>query len=381
MRRERRPVERAMSDARHDPGVSVLIPTHADAHLLRKSIPTLLEHPHGIEILVLNNDPSQDVKAAIGDYADDARVRIVEMGYEAGFARAINRGIRESSFELVMFCNADLFPTPGYLVEMAAFFERRARAGAAIGKILRYDLAADAPTGLIDTAGLLLTRQRRFMPRGEGQPDAGQFDEETEVFAVDGAALVLRRAALEEVAVDGEYLDENFVTHKEDHDVSWRVRLAGWECWYVPSALAHHARTTRGLGSTGYLSAVRSFHRNEMQKPLHVQVNALKNQWLMLIKNEDGFNFVRDLPFIVLREATITLHHALFAPKALGAVPQTLKLLPETLHKRRAAKRAQQMDPRDLRRWLSAGDGLDAAQGASEAQLVGTAASETSRGA
>jgi hypothetical protein len=215
--------------------------------------------------------------------------------------------------------------------------------------------------------------------RGEGEPDTGQFDEETEVFAVDGAALVLRRAALDEVAVDGEYLDENFVTHKEDHDVSWRVRLAGWECWYVPSALAYHGRTTRGLGATGYLSAVRSFHRNEMQKPLYVQVNALKNQWLMLIKNEDGFNFVRDFPYIVFREAMITLHNALFAPKALAAVPQTLKLLPETLHKRRAAKQRQLMDPRDLRRWLAAGDGLDAAESASE-QPVATAASETGSG-
>src|SRR4051794_1001456 len=211
--------------------VSVLIPTHSDAHLLRKSIPTFLEHPGAVEILVMNNDPSQDVAAAIGEYAADARVRIVEMGWEAGFARAINRGIRESSGDLVMFCNADLFPSPAYLAEMVAFFERRPRAGAAIGKILRYDLIADAPTGLIDTAGLLLSRQRRFMPRGEGEPDDGRFDDETEVFAIDGAALVARRAALDATAYEHEYLDEDFITHKEDHDMSWRLRLAGWECW------------------------------------------------------------------------------------------------------------------------------------------------------
>jgi GT2 family glycosyltransferase len=332
--------------------VSVLIPTHSDAHLLRKSIPTFLEHPGEVEILVMNNDPSQDVAAAIGDYAGDEQVRIIEMGWEAGFARAINRGIRESSGDLVMFCNADLFPSPTYLAEMVAFFERRPRAGAAIGKILRYDLTADAPTGLIDTAGLLLSRQRRFMPLGEGQPDAGGYDDELEVFAIDGAALVARRAALEATAFEGEYLDEDFITHKEDHDISWRLRLAGWECWYVPSAVAYHARTTRGLGSTSYLSAIRSFYRNEQQKSHRVQVNAMKNQWLMLIKYEDGFNFVRDLPFILIRELTIALHHVLFAPRSLSAIPMTLKLLPRALRKRRAVKRSQVMDPRELRRWL-----------------------------
>ena len=335
--------------------VSVLIPTHSDAHLLRKSIPTFLEHPGEIEIVIMNNDPSQDVAAAIGDYADDEHVRIIEMGWEAGFARAINRGIRESSGDLVMFCNADLFPSPTYIGELVAFFKRRPTAGAAIGKIIRYDLTADAPTELIDTAGLLLSRQRRFMPRGEGEADTGTYDDEIEVFAVDGSALVVRRSALEATAFEGEYLDEDFVTHKEDHDISWRLRLAGWECWYVPAALAYHARTTRGLGATSYRSALRRFHQNEQQKSRRVQVNAMKNQWLMLVKYEDGFNFGRDLPFILIRELTIAFHHLLFAPRSLAAIPMTLKLLPKALRKRRAVKRSQVMDPREFRRWL--GDG------------------------
>ena len=55
----------------------------------------------------------------------------------------------------------------------------------------------------------------------------------------------------------------------------------------------------------------------------------MKNQWLMLVKNEDGFNFVRDVPFILSRELTIAIHHLLFAPRSLAAMPMTLKLLPQ----------------------------------------------------
>lgn len=331
----------------------MLIPTYEDAHLLRKSLPVLLAHPSDeIEVLILNNSPAQDVRSSIRELADDPRVRIIEMGYEAGFARAINRGIRESTGRLVMFCNADLFPTATYLAEMVRFFGEHDGAGAAIGKLLRYDLAADRPTDIIDTAGLLLNRQRRLMPRGEGERDSGQYDDPVEVFAVDGAAPVVRRSALEAISVNGEYLDENFFAHKEDHDVSWRVRLAGWECWYVPSAVAYHGRTTRSLGSSGYLSAIREFHRNEREKSQLVQIHAMKNQWLMLLKNEDGHNFRRDFPFILAREAMVVTHHLLFAPRVLVAVPMTLKILRETLRKRRAAKAKQRMDPRALRRWL-----------------------------
>jgi GT2 family glycosyltransferase len=333
--------------------LSVLVPTYKDAHLLRKSLPVFLTHPPDeIEVLILNNDPAQDVRGSIGEHADDPRVRIIEMGFEAGFARAINRGIRESGGGLVMFCNADLFPSRTYLAEMNRFFIDHDRAGAAIGKLLRYDLVADRPTDVIDTAGLILTRQRRLTPRGEGERDSGQFDDTIEVFAVDGAAPVVRRAALEAISVNGEYLDENFFAHKEDHDVSWRVRLAGWECWYVPCAVAYHGRTTRGLGSSGYLSAIRRFHQNEREKSNFVRVHAMKNQWLMLLKNEDRYNLVRDFPFILSREVMVVGHNLLFAPRALVAVPMTLRVLRETLRKRRAAKAKQRMDPESLRRWL-----------------------------
>ena len=356
-----RPRSRGLGDVRHKateqgddaPRLSVLIPTYRDAELVRRSVTTLLSQSSvSVEVVVLNNDPDQDVAAAIGELAADERVRLVEMGFEAGFARAINRGIRLTSGELVMFCNADLFPTPEYATEIVPFFERRERAGAAIGKILRYELGADRATDLIDTAGLALNRQRRFMPRGEGERDDGRFDEEMEVFGVDGAAMVVRRSALETIRFGDEYLDENFYAHKEDHDVSWRLRLAGWECWYVPSAVAYHGRTTRGLGATGYLSAVRTFHRNELEKSTSVQINAMKNQWLMLLKNEDLPNLARDFPFILGRELLVLGHRLVFSPRSLAAVPMTLRITRQTLRKRSAVKASQRVSPKAVRGWL-----------------------------
>ena len=331
----------------------MLIPTHGDANLLAKSLPMMLADPTAdIEVIIINNDPQQDVRGSIGGYALDSRITIVEMGYEGDLPRAINRGIRHATGDLVMFCNADLFPPPEYLSTMLEFFNHHPRAGAASGKLLRYDLERDTPTNVVDSAGLLLTRQRRIRTRGEGEADVGQFDAEQEMFAIDGAAMVLRRAALDDIVIDDEYMDENFVSHKEDHDISWRLRLAGWECWYVPSAVAYHGRTTRGLGSKSYLKSIREFHRHEEEKSAQVRMHAMKNQWLVLLKNEDMYNFIRDVPFIASREVMVLVHNLIFAPRALRAVPVTIRILPETLRKRRVAKARQRMDARALRRWF-----------------------------
>jgi GT2 family glycosyltransferase len=338
--------------------VSVLIPTHGDAHLLAKSLPVFLRRSEeNIEVLVMNNDPTQDVREAIGDTANDPRLKLLEMGFEAGFARAINRGIREGRGEFVMFCNADLFPSPSYLSEIIEFFADHAMAGAATGKLLRFDLAADRPTDVIDTAGLILARNRRVIARGEGERDVGQFERAEEVFGIDGAGLVARRSALASIQVEGEYLDESFFMHKEDVDLSWRLRLAGWECWYVPSAVAFHGRTTRGLGQKRYLTALRTFHENEKQKTEAVRLHAMKNQWLMLIKNEDRYNLVRDLPFILAREGMVVGHNLLFSPRTLRAIPRVLTLVRKTLTKRRMIKEQQHVDPRTFRRWIQDGSG------------------------
>jgi GT2 family glycosyltransferase len=236
-------------------------------HLLAKSIPTFLSRPAAeIEIIVLNNDPFQDVPAWLESTfggETPSRVTVIEMGFDAGFARAMNRGIAASRGDFVLLCNADLFPSSTYVDEMLTFFEAQPVVGMATGKILRYDLDADRPLDLIDSTGLAIRRSRRFVTRGEGQRDTGQFDSPEEVIGVDGAALFARRAMLESIAIDGEYFDESFFMYKEDWDLSWRVNLAGWSCWYVPSAVAFHCRTSRGLGDRSYLSAIRLYHENE----------------------------------------------------------------------------------------------------------------------
>ena len=149
---------------------------------------------------------------------------------------------------------------------------------------------------MIDTAGHAMGRDRGSIDRGENELDMGKYELEEQVFGVSAAALVARRDALESVRVAGEYLDESFFMYKEDVDLSWRFRLAGWECWYVPSAVAYHARTSRAPRLESGNSPFRSFHENEKRKPRHVRTNSMKNQWLMLVKNEDAAEPREGLP-------------------------------------------------------------------------------------
>jgi hypothetical protein len=275
------------------------------------------------------------------------------MGENAGFCAAHNRGIRETAGEFVFLANPDLVVAEDHLDVLVQLFARRPRAACANGKLIRYDAERGRETNVIDSAGLAIGRNRRAVDRGEGLVERpGLYDGEEEVFAVSGAAFFARRAALEEAAADGEVLDESFFMYKEDVDLSWRLRALGWECWYVPSARAHHARSSRGLGAKSYASAIREFHRSQLAKPAPSRVHSLRNQWLLLVKNEDLSSFARDFLPIVAREAAVVGWTILFSPRSLVAVGEFAARLPGALAKRRWIRARRVVPAADLRLWL-----------------------------
>ncbi|HEY5871989.1 MAG TPA: glycosyltransferase family 2 protein [Gaiellaceae bacterium] len=337
--------------------VSALVPCYGDLHLLERSLPRLLASSvDHLEVVLLNNDSTQSTGvAALVSSLADPRVRLLELEHGVGFATAVNSGITATRGELVFLANSDLFVAADYLTQMKRFFAAHPRAGVATGKVLRFDLVQGEETRILDTTGHTIGRDRGASDRGENLEDVGQYEAEEQVFGVSGAALVARRTALESVELSGEYLDESFFMYKEDVDLSWRFRLAGWECWYVPQAVAHHARTSSAPPGGMYLSGIRAFHANERAKPRHVRVHSMKNQWLMLVKNEDASNLVRHLPFIVGREALVLGYNTLFAPRVtLSALRGFVDALPQSLANRRAIKSRQIVAPGDIRKWFVA---------------------------
>ena len=91
------------------PSNYVLMPTYRNLSLVTRSVTRIIEHSsHDLELVIVNNDPSQSVQAWVAQLHDSG-VTVIEMGHNAGFSQAINAGISASSGELVFFANADLF--------------------------------------------------------------------------------------------------------------------------------------------------------------------------------------------------------------------------------------------------------------------------------
>jgi GT2 family glycosyltransferase len=256
--------------------ISVVIPNWNGRRFLERCLSAIRHQTVGdIEVVLVDNASSDDSVGLVRRRFPE--VEVVQLRRNAGFAAAMNAGIRRARGPYIAFLNNDTEPDERWLQELLACLERHPRAASATSKVLLFDRP-----GTLDDTGNFLTPSLLPYARGHGQPDARQFDVEEEVFSASGAAALWRADALANVGL----FDESFFAYYEDVDLGFRARLAGYECWYAPRAVVLHERGGTG-GDDGFTLY------------LHV-----RNRWLMLAKDAPASLLLRNLPRIAAGEVT-----------------------------------------------------------------------------
>ena len=181
------------------------------------------------EVIVVDNgstDGAPDLARAHG-------ARVISMGRNAGFAAAVNRGIRESSGTSIAVLNSDVELAPDYFAALTA-----AGAPFATGKILSA-VARDRLDGTFDA----ISRSAMAWRVGQGCADAPFFGVRREISLAPWTAVVIRAEVFQKVGV----LDETFESYLEDVEFGLRCATHGITGLYLPEALAwHHGSATLG---------------------------------------------------------------------------------------------------------------------------------------
>jgi GT2 family glycosyltransferase len=190
-------------------------------------------------VFVRDNASSDGTAAAVAAAYPDAEV---DPGDEnLGFAGGVNTILRRSTAPWVLLLNSDAWPEPGAIEAMLACAARHPRAAVVAPKLVRPDGRLEASAwpfpSMRVTLGSALRRDANIWPH----------DVERRVDWAVGAALLIRRAALDEI---GE-LDDSLFMYAEDLEWCWRARDAGWEVWFTPAAVVRHIGNESGAQQFG----------------------------------------------------------------------------------------------------------------------------------
>ena len=204
-------------------GVTVVIPTWNRRGLLTMLLDRLALQTLAPAAVVVVDNGSTDGSA---EEAERRGARVIRMGMNAGFSRAVNRGIQAADTEWIAVVNNDVEPSPDWLERLVEAAGRR-RAWFATGKVLDAGVR-----NRIDGTYDLLCRGACAWRAGHGRTDGAEFDHECAI-AMAPATAALYRAELFRRA--GEF-DERFESYLEDVDFGLRAALAGCPGVYVPDS-------------------------------------------------------------------------------------------------------------------------------------------------
>ena len=299
--------------------LSIVIPTSRAGHDLQRCLGSVADEGYpGLEVIVVDNGSS-------GVSAEG--VRVIRNDENIGFVGACNQGIAAAAGKLVLLLNDDTVVEPGALHALVATLERHPAWGACQAKLL----LAEDPTRL-DTAGSFLTSTGFLVHRGAWEPEA-PYQREDEIFAAKGAALLVRRRALDDAGL----LDSAFYAYFEETDLCWRLWLSGWEVGFAPEARVLHKL---GATSTAF-------------SPAFIQFHSYKNRIRTLIKNLGGARLMWMLPYHLTICGSLVLWYLVRRRPAvsrgiLRALSWNAQHLADTWRERRRVQRQRRVSDREL---------------------------------
>ncbi len=219
------------------PQLSIVIPTHQRADLLRRCLESVTAHaPPGTEIIVVD-DASPDESAACV-VATFPHVQLIRLTPRRGFCVAANRGIQAARAPLVELLNDDTEVEAGWADFAMTLFQDPAVVAVA-PLVLRHGDTLPR----IDSAGDTYHWGGFAQKRGHGCPLADFPLEIREVFGASGSSAFYRREAI--LRVGG--FPEFFGSYFEDVDLSFRLRRTGGRILFDPrSRVWHHVGSSYG---------------------------------------------------------------------------------------------------------------------------------------
>ncbi len=259
-------LEREAEAEADDPLLEVVIVSASGGRqLVRDCLRSLERHPlrqGAMAVWLVDNASGDGTAETVRD--DFPWVRLEALDWNSGFSIANNIALRATRAPYVLLLNPDTEVLEGSLDHMVDLMRERPEVGMAGCRLVlrdgRFDHAAKRsfPTPLSALAHFTRIGRGRLAPSTLSQyraPELGEH-EAGEVDAVNGAFMLVRRPALEQVGL----LDERYWLYMEDLDWCYRFKQAGWRVFYDGRVTVVHVK-----GGTHVREVRRARHRGLRQ--------------------------------------------------------------------------------------------------------------------
>lgn len=294
-----------------------------------------------VEVLAVDNASTDSSRQLLAKAFDASNV--VSLDRRAGYGRALAAALkvaseRNTAADAFLLLHDDAAMEPGTIEAMVAALKRE-RVGIVGAKLVEW-----SDPDRLQEVGLTTDRFGRiFNPLERGELDQGQHDGLKEVFYSSSACLLIGREVIERVGL----FDLRYVALRDDFDLSWRARIAGYRTVVTTDARVRHvSASTRGERPGIVTNRARYFSDRNMFATL------IKNYSLPYLAVALPVTFAVSILNVLLFAFTGRRHAA---RQTLSALQWNLVHLPSTLRLRARSQRRRKNRDREVVKLLMRG--------------------------
>lgn len=210
-----------------DPDVSIIIVNYKTPYLLVDCLQSVVKHTQGVqvEVVIVDNesgDGSESIVRATFPAAQFPQVRWFDMGYNSGFGRANNFGMKQARGRHLLLLNSDTLLVDDLISRCSQLLDKQTDV-AAVGA-MQINRTGQVHTQFF-TRFAELRRFCYILPERwllRLFPD-NRYDDPNEVDWIIGAFLMTRQHTIQETGG----FDERFFMYGEDVELGWRLGQQG----------------------------------------------------------------------------------------------------------------------------------------------------------
>ncbi len=217
-----------------------------------------------MEVIVVDNASKLDEASIISEHYP--QVKVVRSSKNLGFAGGNNLGIKKAKGKYILLINNDTYFKEFNIDALIERLETSDKTGIVCPK-LRFAWGNNPIQFAGYTSLSNITVRNQAM--GYGEEDNGQYNTAHPTPYAHGAAMLIKREALEKVGL----MPECFFLYYEEIDWSMMFSRAGYEIWYDPACTVYHKESQ----TTGQNSPLRTYY-------------ITRNRLLLVKRNYKGIN-------------------------------------------------------------------------------------------
>lgn len=265
-----------------DPKVGIIIVTYNSEGYIQRCIKSVAQQKYQNYSLYIVDNNSTDTTRSLVQAGGVGK--LLAQPVNTGYAGGNNIGIHEAfadGCDVVFLLNPDAFVEAETITRLVESHEKAPSAGALQPLILLHPdhRKVNSSGNCIQYLGFGFTRDYRK----DVQNILPLTDAEHSIPYASGAAVLYTKEALEKVGM----LDETFFLYHEDLDLSWRMRMCGFDIRIVPEA--------------------RAFHEYNFSKSIQKFYFMERNRFLFLLKNFSIHYLIAIAPMFFITEFGLLL--------------------------------------------------------------------------